>query len=525
MPQMPISVHPNHSRHPRRFLRGWSVLLAAALAACSHDGWLALPSVRDLCLPGRIDGTTPSWWLENEPVAISIGCQSGTSHPTLRVESLPPGSSFDPNSGLFSWVPDLGQAGIYHLVVHAGDERGSVRIDITDAWGVAGNQPIADPINYTHEMGVPVLFLNDAPTQNVYAPAQVIFGGRIWPIDAKLRGAASLGYPKKNYTLRFFAGDRFDAPEEDFEDRKKIVLISTFDDNSQVRQRLAYETWNSLHPDHVHIEGFHVVVYRNEVYHGLYVLADHVDRHLYEAHGLDEEGNVYKAINHDANFRLVRANGDPKATLHDGYEKKDGLPLQGDPNAFDDLDDLVNFIATTTDTQFLGEVESRIRVAEYLDWWSFVVFTLAEDSAGKNSYHYHDPNGGLFRFAPWDFNHSFGQDWRTRRVASTKNRDYRGNNLLFARFMDNEPYASELTDGMARHLQSAFHPDIMLARIDAWLEQIDSAALRDQEKWNAAYQSYGGWNTRTDFLDHEGEVDYLRQWIVSRWNHLGGIYR
>ena len=53
-----------------------------------------------------------------------------------------------------------------------------------------------------------------------------------------------------------------------------------------------------------------MVVYLDGVYFGLYTMTDHIDDELMQASGLLETGNLYKAINHDANFRLTNANGD-----------------------------------------------------------------------------------------------------------------------------------------------------------------------------------------------------------------------
>jgi spore coat protein H len=68
------------------------------------------------------------------------------------------------------------------------------------------------------------------------------------------------------------------------------VLISTFDDNAYVRQRLAYELWNTLDPEHLQIQVYSGVVFQNGVYHGLYTFSDHVDGYLMEDHGLDQAG-------------------------------------------------------------------------------------------------------------------------------------------------------------------------------------------------------------------------------------------
>ena len=60
----------------------------------------------------------------------------------------------------------------------------------------------------------------------------------------------------------------------------------------------------------------------------------------------------------------------------------------------------------------------------FADWFVFTSALRADDSAGKNSYLYHDPRPAApdprWRYVPWDFNASFGQDWRARPTAADR---------------------------------------------------------------------------------------------------------
>ena len=78
----------------------------------------------------------------------------------------------------------------------------------------------------------------------------------------------------------------------------------------------------------------------------------------------------------------------------------------------------------------------------------------------------------------------------------------------------------------ARHgeaLQGAYHIDAVLDRLDAMLDETADSALRDELRWAAQYQSYGGWNWRDDFTNYDEEVEYLRQWIIDRWAFVDAI--
>jgi hypothetical protein len=126
---------------------------------------------------------------------------------------------------------------------------------------------------------------------------------------------------------------------------------------------------------------FFVVLYVDGSYFGLYTAIDHIDDEFARDMGLTGDGNMYKAVDHNANFYRESVYGGTKATLHDGYEKKEGLP----ENDFSDLDDLVAFSADSDDDTFRAEAPEWIRVDEFVDWFLLVLYTSAYDSAGRTA--------------------------------------------------------------------------------------------------------------------------------------------
>jgi hypothetical protein len=84
------------------------------------------------------------------------------------------------------------------------------------------------------------------------------------------------------------------------------VLTSTFDDNSYVRQKLSYDLWAALaaSADRPRLapRTFFAVVYLNAEYHGLYVAVDRIDDEFVEQMGLDGDGELFKAVEHTANW-------------------------------------------------------------------------------------------------------------------------------------------------------------------------------------------------------------------------------
>jgi spore coat protein CotH len=468
------------------------------------------------CLPAALG---PFWLVEGETVSFAPACTTG-ERASFTLAELPEGASFDGTT--FTWTPGLDQAQVLELAFAAEldghVEALAVKVGVADAFDTPGNLPVVDPTRYPEELGLPVLFLNDAPTTDVdYVPTTVIYRGHTYAAEGKWRGATSLTFPKKGYTLKFPKADKFAEPDRagGFHEKRKIVLISNFDDNSYVRQRLAFDLWNLLSAEHIQIQSYSAVVYLNGAYHGLYTIADHVNGYLMEDHGLRQDGNLYKAISHEADFRS-------KNNLHAGYEKKDGLP----ETDFSDLDALVAWTGSATAETFRNGVDARLERADFEDWWIFVTCILADDSAGKNSYLYHDPldPASRWRFIPWDFNHSFGQTWLTERQDFASTSEYRGRNQIFALLLADPAFATPMRARYQAALAGVWQLDTVLARLDAHVAEVEASARRDERKWQADYRSMWLWNFRTDYTDFSAEVSYVRQWIADRWAYVATHY-
>jgi spore coat protein H len=481
----------------------------------------------------RCDPTGPvTWVLEGEMARVPVTCRTGMvlSPDSFSLPSGPPGLTLA--GAELTWTPGLDQGGVYDVPVEALGERGGVRIGVVDRWDHADNV-LVDPETYTEEYGLPVLhvFPSVDPTRE-YTAATVVYRGHTYVAEIKIRGASSFYYPKQNYNLKFSSVDPFDEPvfpvwDGGFRAKRKIALTSPFDDNSYVRQRLAYETWNRIDPAHLPIQAYNAVVFYDGVYHGLYAITDRPDDEYLGALGLSEDANLYMAVSHDANFRLQAANGGTKGSLSAGYEKKEGLPAEGSPGAFTDLEDLVRFVIEADDTTFRDGIFTRVEQRDYEDWWIFVSLIEGDDSAGKNSFHYHDPaiSASRWRYMPWDFNHSFGQTWQTARQGYDSDPDgYVWANEMFARFLREPAISVPLRARYRAVMDGVVTEAAMQDLVEALLAEVWDGALRDEGKWGAQYRSYSGWSWRDDFIPFVEEADYLRAWITSRYGYLDGLF-
>jgi hypothetical protein len=462
-------------------------------------------------------------------VTVTLRCGTGYSAAGLRftVSPLPAGATVDEASGTFRWTPGKAQAAVWLLTVteRSTGETGLLKVGVADNFLAPGNVREVDPLTYTEEYGLPVFHLSFEGTLTAggYRPAQLVYRGHRYTIEAKYRGATSSVFPKRNYVFKFPEEDAFHEPDRagGFTGRRRVVLITSFNDNSYIRPRLAFDLWNRMSPDHIQVKTYSAVLMVNGRYWGLFTVADHVNEHLMKRHGLSKEGDLFKAVDADANFSRLDAKGAPKAYPHQGFEKKEGTPKEGRVGAYDTLNALTDFIAGSDRDTFRAQWGSRLNTRDYEDWWIFNTLILGTDSSAKNAYHYYDPvTRAPWRFIPWDLDASFGQLWDTRRCASTNLQDFSNNNHLFARMLADPAIAGPLRERYRTLLRGPLSEAEVLKLIDGYERELGPVASRDEARWAEQYRTFERWADRTDFTTHAQEVEYIRQWVRERWNLL-----
>jgi hypothetical protein len=526
----------------------------------------------------------PHWLEEGQTLMFRARCETGAAAPggAFSLDMLPRGATFDAATATFRWTPGLDQGATYYLTLTARpwNETADVKIGVADKFDDPANVPIADPAKYNEEFGLPVFHLMVTPDldrnmaqiqarQNalwanscmplcgpsIYSPVTVVYRGHTYKAEGHYRGASSLSYPKKNYTLRFDRADKFNEPVlagGKIKKRRKLALITTFDDNSYLRWRMAFEAWNRMDPANIKIPHFSAVVFVGGRYQGLYTVSDKIDDDMLEDAGLNGDGNAYMGINHGANLDVImRAESGPMAGMarpkvcpYEGFTKKEGLPEECNgtafvPAAYDDLVKLIDFVAKSDDARFTAEVSNVLSVKDYTNWFVHATAIIANDSYGKNAVHYHDPvAGGPWRVVIWDYNASWGQQWHTvrqsatsdpRRSAMITTPGLPATNNLWRRLYAHPTLGPQMRARYAEALKNELKVESLLAMLEAMAKEVDASAKRDERKWQAQYRRFYGMGgqfgaNRTDFTTYVQEIDYLRAWIPMRWNYLKTLF-
>ncbi|MFM2161344.1 MAG: spore coat protein [Pseudomonadota bacterium] len=456
----------------------------------------------------------PTWSVEGADLLPRVTCADGED---------PGGTSWVSRADFVQdavWETDLSDAGTWPILAVRPPEGTSgvpqtavAVVSVADAWQRPRNVPV-DPSTYEEEWGLPVLHLLPAGrVTESYVRAEAWWKGQRLNAQMKVRGAASAGYPKPSYTVEF---DPVSLPIEGAPDKDHLVLISDFDDNAHVRQKLVYDAWERLAQGapspRLVPSAWHVVVYLDGVYQGLFTAVDHIDDEFVREQGFTEGGPLFKSVTHDANYYRTDAGGGEKGWLAAGWEKKEGLP-EDDVSA---IADLTAWSADASDASFAAEAGGRLAVDTFIDWFLLVRHVAAGDSGGKNAYLYQDPLDGRFHYAPWDFNEALGQNWQTIRVPSDSVSDFVWTNGIFGHLLREPGLASGLwaRDAETRAPGGALSTAAFLDDLAEMRGQIEPHALRDWARWSADYAAWWGW--RGDVVGPTEELNGIVDWLGGR---------
>lgn len=484
------------------------------------------PSAAQWCQP-EAQLSTP-WPWEGESISVTVACTGdvASEDASLTLIQGPSTGVLDAEQWQWQWqtgAADGGRVDVVFSVAVPGQlpEALTVPIWVADNPELEDAQPV-DPLRYQEEWGLPVVHIDvDGALSQTDQLGTVHWLGDALDVEIKIRGASSSYYPKPSYTIEF-TKEEIELPSWEVS-RDHLILLTTFDDNSYVRQKLIYDQWAAM----AQWDGSvrltprtdFVVVYLNGSYQGLYVALDRIDNEFVRQMDMNDEGDLFKAVNHDANYYLYNSSGGYKSTLHDGYEKREGL-IDDD---FSTLDALVGVTGNAASaTALLNDVADMLIIDEFTDWFLLVYYSLSEDSAGKNAYLYHNPDTERFHYVPWDFNHAWGQNWYTARVSVDSINDYTNRNRVFWALQFDEDAEQQMWERFdaLRADGGPMSLDWQRQQLDNYYADIQPSAERDWAKWANDYYTYGYWsgyrNSLGDWQDFEGEKAYLYTWLDER---------
>ena len=214
-----------------------------------------------------------------------------------------------------------------------------------------------------------------------------------------LQGHSTYGFPKKNYTIRFYddpeGKEKHKSSFRDWDREHKYILKANYEDLSQCRNLVGAEIWEEMTesrssvpeqirnlPHYGAVDGFPVAVYLNGSFFGLYTLNLHKDDDLYQMkNGRQEAILICNAQTTDE--ALFRA---PAAFAED-YSSDWEVEFCGtedDSWAKESFNQLITFVMESSDEEFAAHLDKYLDVDAAVDYLLFIYALGLEKSGAKD---------------------------------------------------------------------------------------------------------------------------------------------
>lgn len=276
----------------------------------------------------------------------------------------------------------------------------------------------------------------------------------------EFRGSTSQEFEKKSFGIEIVKQD--DPSDEmnvrllDLRNDGDWILDASYRDTSFVRNIIGHDIFNAMRPyayidengeekGQATIRGYLTEVYLNGLYHGVYVLEERVDRKLLDLKKInvpeDANGNelfdqidfsdpengsvLYKA---DNNFATLGNLNSARVDFEQDYPDID------DVARWEPLEDLIRFITTSSDSEFISRISSIVELDSVVDYW-LLMHVIADVDSFKKNYFLARSGSGKFFFAPWDNDASFNMSWTGARLDESVSYLELNENILFKRLI------------------------------------------------------------------------------------------
>lgn len=239
----------------------------------------------------------------------------------------------------------------------------------------------------------------------------------------KCQGTSSMSYPKKNFTVKLYEDAEHTIKlKKNFRGwgaQSKFCLKANYIDQTHARNIICARLWSKAcdtrenlnerlasAPNNGAIDGFHIKLYANGVYQGLYTWNIPKDGWMF---GMDNNGNeaVYCCEVQTAagQFRQeVLADESDWSLEYPDTDEVNASVLTG-------FNNLVRVVRDTTDDEFIAQLPTVLDVEAAIDYYLFCYYFAALDQLGKNMIMVTYDGGATWIPSAYDNDSTWGSQW------------------------------------------------------------------------------------------------------------------
>lgn len=359
------------------------------------------------------------------------------------------------------------------------------------------------------DIGMPVINVTiDTPlgdvTKEEKTPVRISYedGANSFESDAtiKLQGGTSVRFVKKNYSLQLLKEDGSKNKVclvDSWGKQSKYCLKANYVDFSQGRNIVSARIFNEIvHsrdiddelaalPNGGLIDGFPVVVFVNGGFHGLYTMNIPKDKWAFGMKDTTERQAILFADKWSTSVQLFTEIKDVNDVEADNWELEycstEDDESVGTAWVAESMNDFIRFLNSNNGESFRAGIGKYTDVDRAIDVLIYTYFIRAEDNLSKNII-WVTYDGTKWIPSVYDMDGTWGMSWNGDFNTSADSLMPAGDNLLFARLLEN--YGDEIK---ARYLElrgDILSADNILIEFAAWFAGIPQHLYTSEhQKW------------------------------------------
>lgn len=325
------------------------------------------------------------------------------------------------------------------------------------------------------------------------------------PGKIKCRGGMSSKYYKHSYTLELSNKHAF-APLRKDDD---WIINANFIDKTFMRHKVSYDLFREMNPNNKASKCAYINVSKNNKYNGLYVLMEKINASMLNLNKKDSLAMLFKdpPIFYNEPLSYVQ-------DTTNYYQQKYPNIKHRDKSSY--IEKFKHFLYTSSDEQFCKEINNWVDVNNVIDWHLIILFSNNGDGILKNFYLYKIDDKTPFRFAIWDYDHSYGRDGDYTLNMMKNEANWKKAILLNRLFsIDKTNYKKRLKERWNQLRETnIFSKENLYTHIHENHQLIKNEINSNTERWSNENHWY------SDSNSYDDEINLMKKFIEKRIQQL-----
>lgn len=321
----------------------------------------------------------------------------------------------------------------------------------------------------------------------------------------KCRGGMSSKYYKHSFSLELNNKYSFlGLPRDD-----DWILNANYIDKTFMRHKISYDLFMEMNPKNIASQSTYINVYINDKYEGLYVLMEKINGGIV---GLNKHDTLAMLFKDPPIFTEKKLSYVQDSLNY--YQQNFPKVTVSDKTYY--IDKFKDFLFNSSDSEFAQNISNWVDIENVIDWHIILLFSNNSDGIMKNFYFYKLDKNTPFRFAIWDYDHSFGRDGDNEHNLMERELDC--NRSILLKRLVNIPSIGYLDKLKKRWFELRKENIISTKKFKRHIDENEKIIRSEIEKNFEKWQVNGKWYY--DNNNYEQELDLIQDFVKIRIRQL-----